>query len=186
VLDIPAKLSARVRVFATGQGRKTDPVDAHSVAVVALRTKGLRHVRVDDATVALRLLVDHRDELGHARTQVVNRLHRLLLELLAGGAKKFLSAIQARALLASVRPRDVVGRTRRRLAADLVTELDRIDKRIKTADAELGELVASTGSTLLELFGAFTECHRVIREDHANGGQGITIGGLACFQCPFR
>ena len=33
VLDVPAKLSARARVFATGQGRKTDPVDAHSVAV---------------------------------------------------------------------------------------------------------------------------------------------------------
>jgi transposase len=153
VLDVPAKLAARVRVFATGQGRKTDPVDAHSVAVVALRTKGLRHVQVDDATVALRLLADHRDELGHARTQAVNRLHRLLLELLPGGAKKFLSATQARALLAPVRPREVVGRTRRRLAADLITELDRIDKRIKTADTELRELVASTGSTLLELFG---------------------------------
>src|SRR3954453_14544528 len=38
VVDVPAKLSARARVFATGQGRKTDPVDAHSVAVVALRT----------------------------------------------------------------------------------------------------------------------------------------------------
>ena len=37
VLDVPAKLSARARVFATGQGRKTDPVDAHSVAVAALR-----------------------------------------------------------------------------------------------------------------------------------------------------
>jgi hypothetical protein len=33
VLDVPAKLSARARVFATGQGRKTDAVDAHSVAV---------------------------------------------------------------------------------------------------------------------------------------------------------
>src|SRR5439155_20439772 len=38
VLDVPAKLSARARVFATGQGRKTDSVDAHSVAVVALPT----------------------------------------------------------------------------------------------------------------------------------------------------
>ena len=147
VVDVPAKLSARVRVFATGQGRKTDPVDAHSVAVVALRTKGLRTVEVDDATAALRLLVDHRDELGHIRTQTVNRLHRLLLELLPGGAKKFLSATQARALLAPVRPRDVVGRTRRRLAADLVTELDRIDKRIKAANAELRELVTASGST---------------------------------------
>jgi transposase len=153
VVDVPAKLSARVRVFATGQGRKTDPVDAHSVAVVALRTNGLRHVQVDDETVALRMLVDHRDELGHARTQTVNRLHRLLLELLPGGAKKFLSAAQARALLASVRPRDVVGRTRRRLAADLVTELERIDQRIKAANAELRELVTASGSTLMELIG---------------------------------
>jgi len=56
VVDVPAKLSARARVFDTGQGRKTDPVDAHSVAVAALRSKGLRQVVVDDATVALRLL----------------------------------------------------------------------------------------------------------------------------------
>jgi len=51
-------------VFAAGQGRETDPVDAHSVAVVVLRTKGLRLVQVDDTTVALRLLVDRRDELA--------------------------------------------------------------------------------------------------------------------------
>lgn len=29
VFDVPAKLSAQVRVFAAGTGRKTDPVDAH-------------------------------------------------------------------------------------------------------------------------------------------------------------
>ncbi|HEY3143964.1 MAG TPA: transposase [Acidimicrobiales bacterium] len=58
VVEVPAKLSARARVFATGQGRKIDPVDARSVAVVALRTPGLRQVAVDDTTVALRLLVD--------------------------------------------------------------------------------------------------------------------------------
>ena len=41
VVDVPAKLSARVRVFDTGQGRKTDPVDAHSVAVAGLEgTRG--------------------------------------------------------------------------------------------------------------------------------------------------
>ena len=64
-----------------------------------LRTPGLRQVAVDDTTVALRLLVDRRDELGRARTEIVNRLHHLLLELVPGGAKKFLSAPQARALL---------------------------------------------------------------------------------------
>ena len=45
VVDVPAKLSARARVFATGQGRKTDPADAHCVAVAALRTPSLRPVR---------------------------------------------------------------------------------------------------------------------------------------------
>ena len=153
VLDVPAKLSARVRVFSTGQGRKTDATDAHSVAVAALRTPTLRQVRVDDATVALRLLVDRRDELGAARTLTVNRLHRLLVELIPGGAKTFLSARQARALLASVRPRDVVGKTRRQLAAELVTELETIDRRIKAADRQLTELVAATGSTLMTLHG---------------------------------
>jgi transposase len=69
---------ARVRVFDTGQGRKTDPVDAHSVAVAASRANGLRQVAVDDATVASRLLADRRDGLGHARTDTINRLHRTL------------------------------------------------------------------------------------------------------------
>jgi hypothetical protein len=61
VLDVPAKLSARARVFSTDQGRKTD---AHSVAVVSLRSPGLTQVRVDDHLVTLRLLVARRDELG--------------------------------------------------------------------------------------------------------------------------
>ena len=51
MLDVPSKLSAQVRVFATGNGRKTDPVDAHSVAMVALRTPNLVRVEVDDDLV---------------------------------------------------------------------------------------------------------------------------------------
>lgn len=104
------------------------------MAVVALRTTGLRQVTVDDSMMALRLMVDRRDWLGRARTDTVNRLHALLLDLVAGGANKHLTAIQARSLLATVRPRDVVGRTRRQLAAELITELAVIDKKIKLAE----------------------------------------------------
>lgn len=89
VVDVPAKLSAQVRIFATGNGRKTDPVDAHSVALAALYSPpdpGLRPVVVDDDLVVMGMLVDRRDELGRARTQSVNRAHRLLLELIPGGA----------------------------------------------------------------------------------------------------
>jgi transposase len=153
VIDVPAKLSARARVFDTGQGRKTDPVDAHHVAVAAMRSKGLRQVAIDDTTVALRLLVDRRDGLGHARTDLLNRIHKLLLELLPGGAKKYLSAAQARALLNTIRPRDLVGRTRRRLASELITELVQVDKKTKAADKELRELVEATGSSLQDLHG---------------------------------
>jgi transposase len=89
-----------VRVFASGQARKSDPVDAYCVAVAALRTVGLRQVTVDDVTVALRLLVDRRDKVARARTDIVNRLHALLLDLVAGGAKQRLTAAQARLMLA--------------------------------------------------------------------------------------
>jgi transposase len=153
VVDVPAKLSARTRVFSTGQGRKTDATDAHSIAVVALRTRSLRRVRCDDRTVALRLLADRRDELGAARTVTINRLHRLLVELVPGGAKKALTARQARALLADAPAGDVVRETRRQLAAELVDELEVIDARITTAKKQLATLVAETGSGLMHLNG---------------------------------
>ena len=82
-----------------------------------------------------------------------SQLHALLLELLPGGAKKDLSAAQAKALLAKVRPRDLVGKTRRRLAAELVGDLEQIYARKKAADKELKALVAATGTGLLDLHG---------------------------------
>ncbi|GAA0315453.1 IS110 family transposase [Kineococcus aurantiacus] len=153
VVDVPAKLSARARVFSTGQGRKTDATDAHSIAVVALRTTTLRAVTVDGEHVALRLLADRRDELGVRRTETVNRIHKLLLELMPGGAKKFLSAAQAKALVAPVRPRDVAGKTRRRIVVALIDELAATDKLIKAANKELTELVTASGSRLMDLQG---------------------------------
>jgi transposase len=72
VVDVPAKLSARARVFSTGHGRKADATDAHAIAVVAVRTSGLREVVVDGEVVALRLLADRRDELAGARTRTAN------------------------------------------------------------------------------------------------------------------
>jgi transposase len=154
VLDVPAKLSARVRVFDTGQGRKTDPVDAHSVAVAGLRSPALRRVRIDDATVALRLLVDRRDELGRTRTEIVNRIHQLLLELIPGGAKKFLSHAQASYLLRTApAPVGIAAQTRRHLAGELIDELTAIDAKIKAADQQLRRLVAAAGSSLTDLNG---------------------------------
>jgi transposase len=153
VIDVPPKLSARARVFATGQGRKTDATDAHSVALVGTRMAGLRPVVNDEQLAVLRLLVDRRRALGEEHTRKIAQLHQLLLELIPGGAKKFLSAAQAKALLAGVRPRDVVGKTRRRVAAELVADLEKIYARSKAADKELRTLLTEAGTTLTDLHG---------------------------------
>ena len=153
VVDVPPTLSARMRIFATGQGRKTDATDAHSVALVGVRIAGLRPVVNDEQLEVLRVLVDRRGRLADEHTRKTSQLHHLLLELIPGGAKKDLSAAQAKALLAKVRPRDLVGKTRRRAAAELIEDLERIYTRKKAADKELRELVAATGTSLMNLRG---------------------------------
>ncbi len=84
VVDVPPRLSARTRVFATGQGRKTDATDAHSVALAAT---------------------------------------------------------------------DAADKARRRVAAELTSDLERICQRKKDANKELTALLAATGTTLTGLHG---------------------------------
>ena len=47
------------------------------------------------------------------------------------------STAQYKALLATVRPRDVVGKTRRRMAAEELADLARCDVKLKAMKAEL-------------------------------------------------
>jgi transposase len=65
---------------------------------------------------------------------MVSRLHQLLLELIPGRAKKDLSASQAKVLLAKVRRHDAVGRTRRRVGAESISDLERVYARKTAAD----------------------------------------------------
>ena len=153
VVDVPPKLSARTRLFATGQGRKTDATDAHSVALAATRMKGLREVADDEQLAVLRILADRRRSLGEDHSRMISQLHQLLPGLIPGGAKKDLSAAQAKRLLATVRPRDAAGQARRRVAAELISDLERIHQRKKAADKELRTLLKETSTTLTSLNG---------------------------------
>jgi hypothetical protein len=56
-------------------------------------------------------------------------------------------------LIATTKPRDLVGKTRRRLAVELVTELEAIDRKIKVAEKDLAAVVTERGSTLMDLTG---------------------------------
>ena len=153
VVDVPAKLAARVRLFDTGHNRKTDARDAHSVAVVAVRTPNLRILRVDGELEALRMLTDRREALTRRRVQTVCRLQALLAELLAGQAKRDITALQAKRMLATVRPRDIAGKTRRRIAAEELAELIVVDAKIKRATAELKAVVLARDSRLMDIDG---------------------------------
>ena len=153
VVDVPAKLAARVRLFDTGHNRKTDALDAHSIAVVAVRTEGLRSVVDDGELEALRMLTDRRDELAHQRVQTVNRLQRLLSELLPGQRKRDLSAAQAKVMLATIRPRDIAGKTRRRMAAEEIADLVALDAKLKKIKADLKAAVLKRGSGLMDIYG---------------------------------
>ena len=63
--------------------------------------------------------------------------------------------MQAKAILATVRPRDIAGKTRRRMAADQLADLVVVDAKLKKLKAELkaGVIagVIARGSTLLEV-----------------------------------
>jgi len=84
---------------------------------------------------------------------MICQLHRLLAELIPGGAKTSLSAAQAKVLLARVRPRDLAGQARRRVAAELIADLERACQRKKTAGKELAAALKAAGTTLMTLKG---------------------------------
>ena len=153
VIDVPPKLSTRARMFDVGHGRKNDPADARTVAVVALRTRNLRAVVLDDEMVAIRLMSERRADLVAARTATVNQLHQLLMELIPSGAPRKLTAAKAKTLLATVRPRDIAGRTRRQLAADLIDDVAGIDRKLKDIDRRLKSAVSATGTTVTDIKG---------------------------------
>ena len=93
------------------------------------------------------MLCDRREELTRLRVQTVNRFQRLLAELVPGQAKKDLTALQAKAILATVRPRDIAGKTRRRIAAEELADLVAVEAKMKKSTAEAQGLGQGTRVT---------------------------------------
>ena len=61
--------------------------------------------------------------------------------------------LQAKAILASARPRDQVGKTRKRIAAEHLGEAAALEAKIKASSKELKALVIARGSHLMDLTG---------------------------------
>jgi transposase len=158
VVDVPPKLSAKVRVLSTGDARKNDRLDATFTALAALRNGRLARVHPEDGlegrVEVLRLLTERREDLVAERTRALNRLHVLLRDPLSDGvAKKGLSAEAAAKVLRRARPNHAAGRTRKRLASELARDVRTLDRKIASLEQRIREEVGASGTTLTEVFG---------------------------------
>jgi transposase len=153
VVDVPAKLATRVRVYSTGHGTKTDAADAEAIARAAIHSPHLRRVLPDDATVAMKLLSDRRTELVGSRTQAMCRLHRLLRELIPGGAPTEISAETAFGLLNDLKPDDPANQMRLEIAIDHIEDVMRLDRKIDDYTRRIVSEVKASGTTLTRIYG---------------------------------
>jgi transposase len=101
----------------------------------------------------LRLLSDRRDNLVAERTRILSRLHVLLADLQPGGATRELSASRAAALLCRVHPITVVDLQRKRIARELLADVRRLDRQVKTASQAIRQAIRDHGTTLPQVYG---------------------------------
>jgi transposase len=153
VVDVPPKLSARVRVLSTGNSRKNDGLDALATALAASRRKRLAAVDHETAPEVLRLLSESREDLVAERTRALNRLHGLLRDLLPGGVAGKLSADRAARILRGIRPRGISSRVRRRLASEIVRDVRTLDRKVADLNGRIEAELEASGTTLTEIFG---------------------------------
>jgi len=153
VVDVPPKLSARVRVLSTGNDRKNDGLDALATALAASRNERLAAIDPEAASEALRLLSERREDLVAERTRALNRLHGLLRDLLPGGASGTLSARRAARILRGIKPKGASARLRRRLASEVLRDVRTLDGKIADLNGRIEAEVEASGTTLTEIFG---------------------------------
>jgi len=153
VVDVPPKLSARVRVLSSGNARKNDRLDALATALAASRNERLATVDPEATSEVLRLLSERREDLVAERTRALNRLHGLLRDLVPGGVARTLSAHRAARILRGIRPKGASARLRRRLASEVLRDVRTLDRKIADLNGRIEAEVQASGTTLTEIFG---------------------------------
>jgi transposase len=153
VVDVPPKLSARVRVLSTGNARKNDGLDALATALAAWRNERLPTVDPEAGSEVLRLLSERREDLVAERTRALNRLHGLLRDLVPGGVPGMLSSHRAARILHGIRPQNTSDLLRRRLASEVLRDIRALERKIADLNERIEAEVEVSGTTLTEIFG---------------------------------
>jgi len=148
-----ATLAARVRLLGSGRGSRSDPNDALSTAIAALRDPHLRTVLVEDHAMVLRLLADRHQDLTSLPTQAVCRLHALIAALAPGGVQQRISAGSAACRLRAIHPDSAVEAARKQMALELVADIRRLDRNIAEVKKRTTTAVAASGTTVTDIYG---------------------------------
>ena len=137
---------------------KTDTADALAMARL-LRAEGeaLPRVQADDASTALRLLSDHRDNLVADRTRLINQLHAQMLQLdpryeeQSGPLTQAAGVRYCEAFAPS--PADDLTQTRLLIVRQLAARVAALTTEIKALTVRLEQRVAALGTPLRTLRG---------------------------------
>ena len=148
VVDVPPKLSAKVRVLSSfaGNARKNDGVDALATALAASRNERLAAVDPEAESEARR-------PGCRAYPSAQGSLHGLLLDLLPGEVAGTLSAHRAARILRGIRPQGASARLRRRLASEVLRDIRTLDRKIADLNERIEAEVEASGTALTEIFG---------------------------------
>lgn len=163
----PSRRGERVR-------GKSDPIDARAVARAALQegVETLPAAHLDEDSLAVKLLLDHREGLVRARSQEQQRLRWHLhdlwpeLEVPLGGLDRLVWLERVAGKLSRAEQS-----TRVRIARELVVEIRRRTRRVKELEAELEALVKEQAPGLLGLEGCGTMSAAKLIAETAGAGR---------------
>jgi transposase len=154
VLRVPPKLMANARKGGREVG-KSDSIDALAVARAALREESKLHPASHDARAReLKVLVDHREGLIHARSTFAARLrwhlHDIDPELEPAGRTLDRDPVR-RSLAQRLARREQSAQVR--ICRDLLAQIGELTRRERELATEIGELAKSYAPELFELPG---------------------------------
>jgi transposase len=155
VVDVPPKLSTRVRVLSSfaGNARKNDELDALATALAAWGNERLPKVDPEAESEVLRLLSERREDLVAERTRALNRLHGLLRDLVPGGVAGTLSTSRAARILRGIRVQGSSARVRRRLASEILRDVRALERKIADLNERIEVEIEASDTSLMEIFG---------------------------------
>jgi transposase len=152
VREVPTTLTHRQRRRRASQG-KSDMVDSVAIARIVASGEVLPSAHRLEVLTDLRALVEYRDQLVRARTQVANRTHADLVNVLPGYERQVPNLrakahrTTARSLLRGDRSvRAELGRKR-------LDELSRLEREIAAMDRRIEATVRKTGTSLTSIPG---------------------------------